>query len=235
MELQEVLKELESYGSDQTKKTYIKHGAKEPLFGVKVQDLKKIVKKIKKDHSLSLELFATLNADAMYMAGLIADESKISKKELQQWASQAYFYWNCEYTVPWVAAESNYGIELGLDWINSKKETIASTGWATLSNCASILPDFDLDLKIYTDLLDRVEKTIHQEPNRVRYTMNGFVIATACYIVSLTEKARKVAESIGVVAVDMGGTSCKVPLATTTIQKVIDRGSLGKKRKQARC
>ena len=41
MTLSEVLKELESYGNDQTKKTWLKHGAAEPLFGVKVGDLKK--------------------------------------------------------------------------------------------------------------------------------------------------------------------------------------------------
>jgi len=33
----------------------------------------------------------------------------------------------------------------------------------------------------------------------------------------------------------MGGTACKVPLATDYIQKVIDRGSHGKKKKVARC
>jgi len=33
----------------------------------------------------------------------------------------------------------------------------------------------------------------------------------------------------------MGGTSCKVPYAPDYIQKVINRGILGKKRKMARC
>ena len=54
MTKKEILKELEKYGDEQTKKTLIKHGAKEPFFGVKVQDLKKILKKVKKNHNLSL-------------------------------------------------------------------------------------------------------------------------------------------------------------------------------------
>ena len=54
MTLQEVMKELESYGNESTKKVLIKHGAKEPFFGVKVADMKKIQKKIKKDQDLAL-------------------------------------------------------------------------------------------------------------------------------------------------------------------------------------
>ena len=45
MTLSETMEELKSYGNDQTKKTLLKHGAKEPFYGVKVGDLKKILKK----------------------------------------------------------------------------------------------------------------------------------------------------------------------------------------------
>ena len=65
--------------------------------------------------------------------------------------------------------------------------------------------------------------------------MNGFVIAIGSYIKALTEKSKKVAQTIGNVSVDMGGTACKVPLATDYIQKIIDKDRIGKKRKTARC
>jgi 3-methyladenine DNA glycosylase AlkD len=83
MTRQEVLAELEEYGDANTKNTLLKHGAKEPFFGVKVADLKKILKKTKKNHELSLELFDTGNSDAMYLAGLMADEKQITKKQLK--------------------------------------------------------------------------------------------------------------------------------------------------------
>ena len=50
MTADEILKELESFGDPQTKKTLLRHGAKEPFFGVKVADLKTILKKTKKIH-----------------------------------------------------------------------------------------------------------------------------------------------------------------------------------------
>lgn len=235
MKLDEVIVELRSYGNEDTKKTFIRHGAREPFFGVKVQDLKKIVKKIKKDHDLSLELFSTGNSDAMYLAGLIADESKISKNELNDWVKGAYWYMISEYTVAWVASESKYGWELALEWIDSSQENIASSGWSTLSNMAMLYPDNELDIQKYSELLDRIENEIHKSQNRVRYTMNGFVIAVGVSVAELSEKAKKIAAKIGKVDVNMGKTACKVPLASDYIQKVAVSHQIGKKRKSARC
>lgn len=230
-----ILEQLEALGDERTKATLAKHGAKEPFFGVKVGDLKTILKKTKKNHQLSLELYQTGNSDAMYLAGLMADEKQITKAQLNKWVQEAYWFYLSEFTVPWLAAETPFGYELGLEWIESPTETIASAGWATLSNVASIQADETLDLDHYSQLLDRVAKEIHNAPNRVRYTMNGFVIAVGSYLQALHPKAQETAEKIGTVAVEMGGTACKVPLATTYIQKIIDQDRVGKKRKKARC
>ncbi|MBT3302383.1 MAG: DNA alkylation repair protein [Bacteroidetes bacterium] len=235
MTTKEILSELKEYGDEQTKNTYIKHGAKEPLFGVKVQDLKKILKKTKKNHELSLELYATGNHDAMYLAALMADEKQITKEQLELWVSQAYWSYLSEYAVPWVAAETEYGFELGLKWIQSDIETVASAGWGTLAYYAAVNDDEKLDTKAYLKLLDTVEKEIHDAQNRVRYTMNGFVIAVGTYFELLTEKSKEVAKRIGKVSVDVGGTACKVPLANDYIDKVIAKGRVGVKRKTARC
>ena len=235
MTLNEVMSELESMGSEQTKKILMRHGAREPLFGVKVGDLKKIVKKVKKNHNLSLELYNTGNSDAMYLAGLIADESKITKTQLQDWADNAYWYMISEFTVPWVAAESPFGYELALEWIKSKEEKIAAAGWATLSSLVTIKKDDDLNIKKLDSLLDHVAKNIHNESNRVRYTMNGFVIAAGTSIISLTEKAIKIGLQNGKVDVEMGGTACKVPSAPEYIEKNKKMGRIGRKKKVARC
>ena len=231
----EVMKFLKQKGTAQTKKTFIRHGAREPFYGVKVADLKTIVKKVKKDHTLALELYDTGNSDAMYLAGLIADATKMTKAHLGKWVKGAYWSYLSEYTVPWVAAESSHGWELAMNWIGSKNEGIASAGWGTLSSLVSTKPDDDLDLKALEKLLGRVAREIHTAPNRVRYTMNGFVIAVGACVKPLTKKALATGSKIGLIHVDMGGTSCKVPGAVEYIQKVVKRGSHGKKRTAARC
>lgn len=231
----EVVKELEAMGSPAIKNVLMKHGAREPLFGVKVEDLKKLQKRIKVNHQLALDLYDTGISDAMYLAGLIADDAKMTKKDLKRWAQQAYWYSLSEYTVPWVAAGSNYGHELALEWIDAKKQNLAAAGWATLSSLVATKDDTALDLAELEQLLERVRTTIAQQPNRVRHTMNGFVIAVGSYVKPLTAKAIETAKAMGPVTVEMGETACKVPYAPDSIKKVQERGSLGKKRKTAKC
>ena len=104
MTTEQVMKELEKKGSESIKRILQNHGAKGPLFGVKISDLKVIQKKVKRDHELAMNLYATGNYDARYLAGLIADESKMGKKDIQQWAEASDCSGICEYTVAWVAA-----------------------------------------------------------------------------------------------------------------------------------
>ena len=235
MSLESVMQELAAMGSENAKRIFKNHGAQEPFFGVKVGDMKKIVKRVKKDHALSLALYDTGNGDAQYLAGLIADERKITKADLQRWVETASWYMVGEYTVAWVASESAFGWELALEWLESPQERIASVGWATLASLVSIKPDSALDLPALAALLDRVARDIAGSQNRVRYTMNGFVIAVGGAVSPLSARAMEVAQKIGKVSVDVGGTACKVPFAPEYIGKIVEMGRVGHKRKMARC
>jgi 3-methyladenine DNA glycosylase AlkD len=235
MTCDEVMQQLEALRSESTKRTFMNHGAKEPLFGVKVGDLKIIQKKIKKDHALSLALYKTGNSDAQYLAGLIADETKISKEDLQEWANKASWHMQSEYTVPWIAAESPYGYALALEWIDATDHHLQASGWTTLASLVGIKKDEELDIPHLQTLLHRVASTIQSAENRVRYCMNTYIIAVGCYIKALTEDAVKIAKAIGPINVDMNGTACKVPFAPEYIEKVKMKGKLGAKKKMARC
>jgi 3-methyladenine DNA glycosylase AlkD len=220
----EILDEIEPLGTEPYRKILRNHGVSEPCFGVKVEELKKVQKRVKKDYQLALDLYATGIYDAQYLAGLIADDERMTKKDLRQWVDEAGCDALCQYTVAWVAAGSKHGRDLAVDWIDSKKERVALAGWATLGCRVSIIDDAELA---------RVEKTIHAAPNRVRYAMNGFVIAVGSYVKPLTELATETGKRIGRVEVDMGETACQVPYAPEYIQKATARGI--KKRKSVKC
>jgi 3-methyladenine DNA glycosylase AlkD len=232
---EEIVEQLKPLATDSYKNVLLKHGVPELVFGVKIEELKKIQKRIKKDYRLALDLYDTGIYDAMYLAGLIADDLKMTKKDLRHWVEKTNCSMLSEYTVPWVAAESQHGRELAPEWIESKKERVAACGWATLSGLVAIKDDAELDLAGLKQLLQRVGRTIHQQPNRVRYVMNNFVISVGSYVKALTDAAFRTATQIGPVSVDMGGTACKVPSASEHIQKVQKRGAIGKKRKTIKC
>jgi hypothetical protein len=231
----EILAEIEPLGAESYRKVLRNHGVPEPMFGVKIEALKKIQKRIKMDYQLALDLFDTGIYDAQYLAGLIADDAKMSKADLNRWAEKANCSTLSENTVPWVAAEGRFGRELALEWIDSDRENVAIAGWATLITLVSIKDDSELDIEELAGLLHRVQMTIHQQPNRLRYIMNGFVSAVGGYVVGLTALAIDTAVQIGKVTVDMGATACAVRYPPDVIEAMKQRGTLGKKRKTAKC
>lgn len=234
MTAKDIVAELKQLGTAQTKKTWMNHGAQEPCLGVKIEDMKKIQKRVKMDYQLALDLYDTGIADAMYLAGLIADDAKMTKKDLQKWIKGATSVWVAEYTVPWVASAGPHGREMALKWIESRDETIASAGWQTYSSMVAIKEDADLDLAEIKSLLQRVAKSIHEQPNRVKYVMNGFVIAVACHVKPLHKLAVDTAKGLGKVSVDLVG-ACKIPFAPDQIKKFEARSAIGKKRKSPKC
>ena len=231
----QVMKELKKKGSEQTRKTFERHGAGCNFFGVKVADLKVIAKQIKGNQELACELYAGGNLDAMYLAGLVADGSQMTKQELDSWAKAATWPMISEYPVAWVASESSHARSLAMKWIRSKKESIASSGWCTYGGIVVTTPDDELDLGEIQELLKLIVDRIDAAPNRVRYTMNGFVIAVGAYVKPLLKQAKAAAKKLGAVTVDMGGTACKVPLAVDYIKKIETAGRVGRKRKTIRC
>jgi 3-methyladenine DNA glycosylase AlkD len=232
---QDILAELKPLGSDAYRRILLKHGAKDPIYGVKIEHLKKIQKRIKTDYQLALDLFETGVYDAMYLAGLIADDQRMTKKDLRHWVETARSASICGYTVAWVAAGRTHAREIALEWIDSKIQDVATTGWNTLSGVVATKDDSELNVKELKQLLTRVTTTLHDQPDHVRYAMNGFVIAVGSYVKPLTVDAIAAARKIGKVTVDMGDTACKVPDAAAYIDKVKKRGTLGEKRKSAKC
>ncbi len=233
--LSEVMKELESLGNAQQVKTYRRHGADGPMFGVKVGDLKLIQKKIKGNQTLAMELWDTGNADAMYLAALVADGSKMTIKRLDNWAKTAWWQMLSEYSVPWVASEHPQAFSVAKKWISNKQVHIQTSGWNAYSAAISIRPDSELDLAEIESMLESVENGIDQAPNRVKYVMNGFVISVGSYVKPMLGKAKATAKRLGAVEVDVGETACKVPLATDYIAKIEKANRVGLKRKTAKC
>ena len=235
--LASIMGELKKKGTEKTRKTYARHGmAADKMFGVSVADLKVIAKTIKGQQALACELYETGNMDAMYLAGMIADGSQMSKQQLNAWAEgAANLRMISEYTVPWVTVENPHARELAKQWIKSKQEHVASSGWCTYSGLLATTPDVALDLAEIESLLGVVVKGIKSAENRVRYTMNGFVISVGAYVKPLLKQAKATAKQIGPVSVDVGDTACSVPVATAYIEKIEAAGRVGQKRKTIRC
>ena len=230
-----ILDELAQLGKERTKKTYLRHGAKEPLYGVTSGDLKPLAKRIGKYYKLAMQLYDSGNYDAMYLAGMIAEPKLMSEEDFEHWMKQAYCHMISDYIVAVTLAESPLAKKISDKWIASKKELYQSAGWSCYAWQIGNLPDEHFEKDKIKQYLDHVEKSIHKEENRVRYAMNSFVIAVGISFRPLHKEALEAAQRYGRVEVNQGDTKCNTPLASAYIKEAEKKERIGFKRKNVRC
>jgi 3-methyladenine DNA glycosylase AlkD len=216
MTLAEAMAALERAGTAQTRKTYARHGAKEPMFGVSFAVLSGLVKRIRVDHDLALELWDTGNFDARNLAVKIADPARISPADLDRWAGGMRPRM-CGGYVAMLAAESPHGHVKARQWLAASDEGLRCAGWGVLSQLSqrdAAAPD-----SLFTDAVARIEKSIHSAGNSEREAMNGALIALGCRNAALRKAATSAAKRIGKLEIDHGDTNCKTPDAAQYIEK----------------
>jgi 3-methyladenine DNA glycosylase AlkD len=235
MNFEMVMKELEAVGTERAKKTYINNGAHEPLFGVATGKMKPIAKKIKKNQPLADQLYASGNYDAMYFAGVIADPPRMTEENFERWIDAAYFYMLSDYVVAVTLAETNFAQVVADKWIASDEELKMSAGWSCYCWLLGNRPDDEFSTTKISNMLDQVENTIRASPNRTKSAMNNFIYTVGISYLPLHDKAVEIAKAVGPVEVKKDKKKSSILLASETIQKEIDRGRIGFKRKYVRC
>ncbi|KRF64751.1 DNA alkylation repair protein [Bacillus sp. Soil768D1] len=235
MNLQMVMQELEVLGKERTKKIYESNGAHEPLFGVATGAMKPIAKKIKKNQPLAEQLYATGNYDAMYFAGIIADPKTMAEADFERWMDAAYFYMLSDYVVAVTLAETDIAQDIADKWIASGEELRMSAGWSCYCWLLGNRPDGEFSESKIANMLKNAENTIHDSPERTKYAMNNFIYTVGISYLPLHDKAVETAKAVGPVEVKRDKKKSSFLLASESIQKEVDKGQLGFKRKNVRC
>ncbi len=222
MTLAETMSALEKAGSAQTRKTYARHGATEPMFGVSFATLKILLKRIGVDHELALALWETGNFDARNLAVKIADPARMSTSDLDRWAS-TQFILGCGSYVAYLAVEGPHARGRADKWLAASTETKRCSGWllvAAMAMCDESTPD-----TWFVARLAELEKSLQASPNAQRQAMLSALIAIGCRSTALRKTATAAAKRIGKVEIDHGDTSCKTPEFMATLEKTWDRAT----------
>ncbi|MBP1964189.1 DNA alkylation repair protein [Paenibacillus aceris] len=235
MNLEIVMQELEALGKERTKKIYISNGAHEPLFGVATGEMKPIAKKIKNNQPLAEQLYNTGNYDAMYFAGIIADPKAMTEVDFDRWMDAAYFYMLSDYVVAVTLAETDIAQEVSDKWILSGEELRMSAGWSCYCWLLGNRPDVEFSESKLANMLEMVSNSIHDSPERTKYAMNNFIYTVGVSYLPLHDKAVETAKVVGPVEVKRDKKKSSFLIASERIQKEVDKGRLGFKRKYVRC
>jgi 3-methyladenine DNA glycosylase AlkD len=223
MALAEVMKTLEKAGSEQTRKTYRRHGARAPMFGVSFATMKDLVKKIGVDHDLARALWDTGNHDARTLAVKIADPAATTPADLDRWSRDIGM---CGAYVAMLAAESPHAATKAREWLGSPEPATRATGWTLLGHLSN--RDESAADDQFVKRLAQIEKSIHAAPNAERGAMNSALIMIGGRSAALRKSATAAAKRLGKVEIDHGDTECKTPDAASYIEKMWTRAAAKK-------
>ncbi|WP_197455160.1 DNA alkylation repair protein [Stieleria varia] len=228
MNLKDTLSELRRLGSDGTRQIYLRHGASEPLFGVKFGDLAGLKKRIGVDHELASLLWKTGNSDAQTLALMVIDPNQLKSKEIDDWM-RGLDYDLLVGMLAGVVAKTRFAITKWTKWSRAKSESSLVAAYSLVAHWLKQSPD-DVPDTVIEEALKRIADGIHDSPNRARHAMNNALIAIGVFSERHRGSAIRVAEQVGKVTVDHGQTGCKTPDAVKYIAK-----SVAHYRKRGRC
>ncbi len=228
----DVMKTLEELGTDQCKNIYLNHGADIDLFGVSVSKLRNVAKQIKKNHDLGVQLLFSNNVDAIYLSQWIIDPTKLKLSDYEKIINSTNYYMIIENVVaPLVARNRQLSVECLHKWLDSNNSRYRQVAYTLFSLILGSFENELIDMDFVLKRLIYVEKNIQNEENRVRYTMNNFIISVGISLPYFTKAAIQSSINYGKVLVDMGNTSCRVPIAHEYIKKAEKMNKTGIKRK----
>jgi 3-methyladenine DNA glycosylase AlkD len=219
MKLREAMAELEALGTAQNRKVYGRHGVDDPMYGVSFGNLGKLRRRIRTDHELAEQLWASGNHDARVLATMIADVDRLGARELDAWARSLGNYVVTD-AFATMLVEGDLAPRKAEIWTRRGAEFVGRAGWALVARLAGA--DNELEDAWFLDRLEKIETGIHEAPNRKRETMNTALIAIGCRNARLRQRAEAAARRIGPVEVDHGETSCRTADAIEYIARTWD-------------
>ncbi|MGI6106240.1 MAG: DNA alkylation repair protein [Raoultibacter sp.] len=224
-QVEHIMQELESLGTERTKKSYLSRGVREPLFGVATGAMKSLLKETGLHQDLSDLLYETGNFDAMYFAGMIAEPEKMTAADFNRWMDGAYTELIASGIVAVTLAESPLAQEIAATWIEDERALFEVAGWSCYEWLLGYLPDEKIDKAKISELLNKISDAIHIEPDNVKLAMINFVIAVGVSYLPLHNEALITANIIEGQTVDKKGKQIKAPSALSAINNAIEKKS----------
>lgn len=219
MTLDEVMAQLEALGDEKVRKRNAKRGAGENQFGANLGDIKKLAKKLKRDHELGQALWATGNIDAQFLATLLVKPDQLSAEELDAMVREGTF----DRVADWL---NSYVVKLHPDkealrerWMTDPDPMAARAGWNLTAGRVVKQPEgLDLDA-----LLDRLEAEMGDAPPAAQWTMNFALVEIGIHFPKHRKRALAIGEQLGVFRDYPTSKGCTSPFAPIWINAMVER------------
>jgi len=212
----EVVAELAALEDPKARAVNEKHGDDH---GVNLGKLRALAKRLKTQHELSRELWATGDTAARLVALLICRPKEFGRDELDAMLRQARIPKVNDWFVNYVVKKSAHAEELRTAWFDDPDPVVASAGWALTSERVVKRPEgIDLD-----GLLSLIEARMKDAPDRLQWAMNTCLAQIGIEFPEHRARAIDIGERLEVLKDYPTPPNCTSPFAPTWIGEMVRR------------
>ncbi|GAA1424426.1 DNA alkylation repair protein [Agrococcus citreus] len=187
--------------------------------GVNLSKLRAIAKRLKTQHELALELWATDDTAARLLALLVCRPKSFSRDELDSMLREARAPKVHDWLVNYVVKKHPSAEELRVAWLGDADAVVASAGWALTSDRVVKRPE-GLDL---VALLDTIEAEMRDAPDRLQWEMNTTLAQIGIAHPQHRGRALAIGERLEVLKDYPTPPNCTSPFAPAWINEIVRR------------
>jgi 3-methyladenine DNA glycosylase AlkD len=187
--------------------------------GVNLGELRAVAKRLKTQHDLARELWATGDTAARLLAMLICRPTAFERDELDVMLREARMPKVLDWLVNYVVKKSPHAEELRVAWFADPDPNVASAGWALTSERMAKKPE-GLDL---SGLLDLIEAEMKDAPDSLQWAMNNCLAQIGIEHPEHRARALDIGERLEVLKDYPTPPNCTSPFAPIWINEMVRR------------
>ena len=187
--------------------------------GINLSQMRALAKRIKTDHDLAVQLWATGETAPRLLSMLICRMKDFSADQLDAMVRETEVPKVNDWFVNYLAKKSPHAEELRLRWFADADPTVAAAAWSLTSVRVAKDPE-GLDLSA---LLDLIERDMKDAPSRLQWAMNETLAQIGIFHPDLRDRALAIGDRLQVLADYPTAPGCTSPFAPIWITEIVRR------------
>ena len=197
MKLEEIVGELKSQSNPDDIEGMARFGINpDKTYGIRIPVLRKMAKKIKKNHNLAQQLWNLGFRETMILGAMIDDPSLVTETQMEQWVSSPYFsYWEVvDQACMNLFYLTDHAYTKAVEWTMRDEEFVKRAAFSLMAVLA--WKDKEAKNEEFVKFLPFIEKESLDERNDVKKAVNWALRQIGKRNLALNKKAIKLAKKI---------------------------------------
>lgn len=144
--------------------------ANEKALGVKIPEVRKLAKLIKKDHNLAQKLWDTDIHEARILASMIDDPKQVTPQQIDSWTKDFSSWDVCDQVCGNLFDRTPYAIEKALEFSKHEEEFVKRAGFVLMAELA--VHDKKAPDEVFTQFFPIIEREAWDGRNFVKKAVN---------------------------------------------------------------